>query len=198
MVTRFVKGLLLLAAFVAVVALVVVFVPEALSPLGNDEPVHSGSADSRPPEQQGTPVLDKPANATLSHVAYVHDGDTLFLQPEGTSSRDDQLKVRLIGIDAPELRPEVECFGIDARDHLRELLPEGSAVWIASDREPVDQYGRSLLYLWTMDGNSVNLDLVQNGFAAALSIPPSNSFADQFDLAESAARQAGDGLWGYC
>lgn len=141
---------------------------------------------------------ERPADATLSHVAFVYDGDTLYLQPDGTSSRMDEITVRLIGIDTPELRPVVECFGIEARDHLRELLPKGSAVWISGDRGPLDRYDRSLLYLWTEDGDFVNLDLVENGYATAVRIPPNEAHWPQLQAAESAARDAGRGLWGSC
>lgn len=145
-----------------------------------------------------TSDIERPANATLSHVAFVHDGDTLYLQPDGTTSRKDELTVRLIGIDTPELRPEVECFAIEARDRLRTLLPEGSAVWITGDRGPLDRYDRSLLYLWTEDGDFVNLDLVENGYARAVRIPPNDAYWPQLQAAESAARDAGRGLWGSC
>lgn len=142
--------------------------------------------------------ITRPPEATLSHIAYVHDGDTLYLQPGGTSARDDQIKVRLIGVDTPELRPEPECFGLEARDYLRSVLPEGTEVWIMADREPVDQFGRSLLYLWTADDRSVNLDLVMKGYATALNIAPSDTYRQQFDRAESAARDANVGVWAFC
>lgn len=140
----------------------------------------------------------RPAEATLSQVAYVHDGDTLYLQPEGTTSRAEEITVRLIGIDTPELRPDIECYALEARDRLRELLPQGVEVWIAEDRERLDQYGRSLLYLWTIDGSSVNLDLVKEGYATALNIAPSNTFWRQFATAETEAMDARLGLWGEC
>lgn len=142
--------------------------------------------------------IERPAGATLSHIAYVHDGDTLYLQPDGTSSRADEITVRLIGIDTPELRPEVECYGLEARDRLRELLPQGAEVWIMADREKLDQYGRSLLYLWTKEGTSVNLDLVKEGYATALNIAPSNTYWRQFAVAEAEAMDARLGLWGEC
>lgn len=145
-----------------------------------------------------TVTIARPANATLSHVAYVHDGDTLYLQPDGTTSRADEITVRLIGLDTPELRPTVGCFALEARDYLRSELPEGTAVWIAADRQPLDQYGRSLLYLWTTDDRSVNLDLVSKGYATALNIAPSNTYWKQFEAAESAAHDANLGLWGSC
>lgn len=161
-----------------------------------DSGQNHGSVASQQP--QATPAIPKPADATSSHIAYVYDGDTLYLQPDGTSSREDQIKVRLIGIDTPELRPEIECYGIEARDYLRGMLPEGTEVWIKADREALDQYGRALLYLWTTDDRSVNLDLVERGYATALNIAPSNTYWKIFDAAESAARSADAGLWGAC
>lgn len=142
--------------------------------------------------------IARPAGATLSHVAYVHDGDTLYLQPDGTSSRADEITVRLIGIDTPELRPEVQCYAIKARDYVRQELPKGTAVWVMADRERLDKYGRSLLYLWTTDGTSVNLDLVAKGYASALRIAPSDTYWRQFAAAESEAKDAGAGIWGNC
>ena len=184
----------LLIVTLAIVVAVILWQLPTLS--GNSK----NPAAENPPEGRASTsaVIDRSADATLSHVAYVHDGDTLYLQPDGTTARVDEITVRLIGIDTPELRPSVECFGIEARDYLRSLLPEGAAVWIKSDVETLDQYGRSLLYLWTEDGRSVNLDLVENGYATALRIAPSDTYWQQFDIAEEAARRANAGLWGSC
>lgn len=198
---KFVQGMLVLAALIIVVVVTVTYFPDVLNPPQNgadtsdSATIDGGTNTVEPPSAE---ALARPANATLSHVAYVHDGDTLYLQPDGTHSREDQIKVRLIGIDTPELRPEAECFALEARDYLRRMLPEGAEVWIMSDRESVDQYGRSLLYLWTMDDRSVNLSMVADGYATALNIPPSNTYWRQFDVAEASARQANLGLWGFC
>lgn len=168
--------------------------PPASVPQPDPDNTESPASKPQPPAA----TLTRPMGATRSEVAYVHDGDTLYLQPEGTHSRDDQIKVRLIGIDTPEIGDYRECFGYEARDYLRQLLPEGTDVWIMPDREEFDRHGRSLLYLWTMDDRSVNLDLVRNGYALALNIAPSNTYWQQFDAAEAAARNAGAGLWGSC
>lgn len=190
------RKLLALAIVILLIALAVYYVivklPGAVNGAaggGVDEPADGTATASE---------IVRPAEATLSRVAYVHDGDTLYLQPDGTSSRADEIPVRLIGIDTPELRPEVECYAFEARDRLRELLPQGAGVWIVADREKLDQYGRSLLYLWTIDGVSVNLDLVKEGYATALNIAPSNTFWRQFAAAEKEAMDARRGLWGEC
>ena len=106
--------------------------------------------------------------------------------------------MRLIGIDTPELRPSVECYALEARDRLRELLPQGAAVWVAQDQGALDQYGRSLLYLWTERGDFVNLQLVAEGYASAVDIAPNDAYWPELLDAERAARDAGLGLWGHC
>lgn len=218
-VKKFVKPLLALAALIVVLVVIFTYFPDAnltpkteqsgssntgstTQPNTNSSPKPSLSPSPSPslsPSQQPVSAsIPRPSGATLSHVAFVHDGDTLFLQPEGTHSRDDQIKVRLIGLDTPEIGEYGECFGTQARDYLRGVLPKGTAVWTMPDREEFDKYGRSLLYLWTMDDRSVNLDLVEKGYATALNIAPSNSYWKQFDAAEDAAYKAGLGLWKAC
>lgn len=170
----------------------------AISEVAGDNDLAPSTAGGEAAQSPAIAAIPRPSNATLSHIAYVHDGDTLYLQPDGTTSRDDQIKVRLIGLDTPEVGEFGECFGTEARDYLRTMLPAGSAVWIIADAEPFDEYGRALLYLWTTDDRSVNLDLVERGYATALSIAPSNKYWKQFAAAESAAYTANAGLWGSC
>ena len=179
-------AILLILVLVIAVAVVIANIPQQ-------------TTDSSP--TAGDPAaaaIARPAGATLSHIAYVHDGDTLYLQPKGTTSRADEITVRLIGIDTPELRPEPQCYAVKARDYLRQQLPQGSEVWVKPDRERLDQYGRTLLYLWKEDGTSVNLDLVEKGYASTLTIPPNDSHHREFEAAERAARAAGRGQWGSC
>lgn len=208
---KYVKPLLALAALIALVVVIATYFPDTFSTpdTGHSNgsssntdtdpaPTRNPNPDPVPSEQPAPASIPRPSGATLSHVAYVHDGDTLFLQPEGTQSRDEQIKVRLIGLDTPEVGDNEECFGYVARDYLRDLLPKGTPVWVMPDREEFDRHGRSLLYLWTMDDRSVNLDLVEKGYATALNIAPSNTYWKQFDAAEDAAYSAGSGLWGAC
>jgi micrococcal nuclease len=191
-----------LAAFAIAILLVALAVYYVVANLPGAVDGSTGSGEKPGGSNSDDPAtaseIQKPADATLSHVAYVHDGDTLYLQPDGTTSRADEITVRLIGIDTPELRPSAECYAIEARDRLRALLPQGAAVWIAEDEGALDQYGRSLLYLWTTSGVSVNLDLVENGYASALRIAPSDTYWRQFAAAETAAMAADRGMWGQC
>ena len=136
----------------------------------------------------------EPAGASMT-VTYVHDGDTLYLDP-GTGG--DELKVRLIGIDTPEIGEHAECFGAEARDRTRALLPEGTVVTVVTEAGPLDQYGRSLLHVYLADGTHVNRVLIDEGFAWAMFFDPNRAFEGEFRDAERAAEAAGVGLWGSC
>lgn len=139
-----------------------------------------------------------PSAAFPATVNYVHDGDTLYLD-DGNS----ELKVRLIGIDTPELdsaqRPDAgECYGEEARQLLRDFLPEGTHVWATEDREPQDRYGRSLLYVHLEDGTFVNLAMIELGAAEALKVGLNDRYWPELREAQSEASAAQLGMWGRC
>lgn len=136
----------------------------------------------------GTPAL--PADAGHAVVRHVHDGDTLFLE--------DGRKVRLLGIDTPEVGDNRECYGDDAREALRAMLPPGTAVRTVADVRATDQYGRSLLFLFTQDGSLVNLDLIREGYAEAVVYKPNVLWSDLMYAAEDEASSAGAGMWSAC
>lgn len=140
------------------------------------------------------PGPDIPPGTQAATVDYVHDGDTLFLDMES----GERLKVRLLGIDTPEVGDNLECFGNEARGALRDLLPEGRSVHaLAVDRE-TDRFGRSLFYLFTDGGTNVNLELVSTGAASVLLLGDRDDYWDDLKQAETEARAARLGLWGAC
>jgi len=150
-----------------------------------------------PPQQDPNYVptsIPQPDDAQPATVNYVHDGDTIFL----STLADPNLKVRLLAVDTPEVGDNAECYGDAARDHLRALLPEGATVYTAADVEPLDQYGRSLLFVWTADGTLVNYSLVADGYAEAVFIGQNRLYEPEFEAAEDAAMDAGAGFWGAC
>jgi micrococcal nuclease len=115
-------------------------------------------------------------------VASVVDGDTVELA--------DGRRVRYIGIDTPE---RDQPYAADATALNRSLV-EGQDVWLETDVQSTDQYGRLLAYVWAGD-TFVNLELVRQGFATAYTVPPNVRHADAFVQAEREAREAGRGLW---
>ena len=146
---------------------------------------------NRPPTPTGT----VPEGASEATVAYVHDGDTLFLE-----TRAGEVKVRLTGIDAPELSDvqgaeSAECWAAEATAELRKLLPEGTRVFTEADREALDQYGRELLYLFKEDGTFVNRALVLAGAAEAIKVGQNDRYWPELQEAQRDAETAGAGMW---
>ncbi len=126
-------------------------------------------------------------------VVSITDGDTVRLEVDG-----QELRVRLIGIDTPEVFPDVECFGPEAATALEALAPIGSTVGYTYDRDARDQYDRELMYLYTDDGTLINYELVARGFGTAVLFEPNDRFWDDLRIAERAAQRDGLGLWGEC
>ena len=172
----------MLALVVAIGIAVVAWVGPALS---GDGSAGGGQSPGDGPAASGTSMT----------VTYVHDGDTLYLDP-GTGG--DELKVRLIGIDTPEIGENAECYGDVARDRLRAVLPEGTVVTVVAEDGPLDQYGRSLLHVYLPDGTHVNRLLIDEGLAWAMFYDPNRDFEDEFRSAERAAEDAGAGMWSAC
>ncbi len=123
--------------------------------------------------------LDRPC--TVSRVV---DGDTFYCA--------DGLKVRLIGIDAPE-----RAQGRASREStaaLRRMLPVGAKVRLEGDVGPRDRHGRALAYAWAGD-SLVNEALLRHGWAFLLTVPPNVKYVTRFERAQKAARAARTGLW---
>lgn len=126
-------------------------------------------------------------------IVSITDGDTVRMLVEGR-----ELRVRLIGLDTPELRDPLECFGPEATAALEALAPPGTEVGYAYDRDPQDRYERELMYLFAADGTLINLELVEQGYAEALLVEPNDRYWPELQAAERTAREAGRGLWGVC
>jgi micrococcal nuclease len=128
-----------------------------------------------------------PSDRSSARVTKHTDGDTLWLSGVG--------KVRLIGVDTPEVHGGVECFGRRASEFVERTLPLGARVRYRLGVEERDRYGRALAYVWLEDGRFLNLLLVRGGFAQPLTVPPNVEYAGRFTAAAAAARKAGRGLW---
>lgn len=129
-------------------------------------------------------------------VDFVIDGDTIDALIEGREER-----IRLIGIDTPETRPDqpIECYGPEATNFLEELLPVGTPIRIERDVVGRDDFGRVLGYVYRVsDGIFVNYEIVRQGFAQPLTIPPNVTHEDLFVDASRAAEADDTGLWSAC
>ena len=130
-------------------------------------------------------------------IDYVIDGDTVDVIIDGREER-----IRLIGIDTPETKKRnspIECFGPEASAFTELLLPVGTPVYIERDIVNRDDYGRILGYVYRAnDGIFVNYELMRQGFAQPMSIPPNDAFAELFADAARAAEADNAGIWAAC
>ena len=131
------------------------------------------------------------------HIERVVDGDTVLLEELG--------RARLIGINTPEtvspaqqVRGEPpQCFGPEASAEMKRLLPAGTEVEFDTDVEPLDRFGRNLVYLYK-DGGSINELLVRKGFARAKAYKPNIRNQETFNRLQAEAKMESLGLWGAC
>jgi len=128
-------------------------------------------------------------------ISYIHDGDTLFLK--------DKRKLRLIGIDTPELARNrknsflaEEAFASEARDFARQLIRQfGNNVRLMPGVEKTDHYGRQLFHIQLSDGSLLQTRLLQAGLAVAFTTPPHQRLSHCYQQNELTARQLKKKIW---
>jgi micrococcal nuclease len=137
------------------------------------------------------PELDRAVESLEpASVRYVIDGDTVDLS--------DGRRVRLLGIDAPEMGFDgstKETGAQEATDWLRDRI-EGRAVQLRIDSPKLDRYQRTLAWIFDDQGRLVNRDMLLAGHAKLL-----DTFGLPADLEPSLREAASEaqirqvGLW---
>ena len=121
-------------------------------------------------------VPSKPDELLKATVSYVIDGDTFVC----SSEEDVEMKVRLIGVDAPEsVHPDEDKnteAGKDASFYTKDFL-EGKTVELEFDVQEEDKYGRKLCYVW-IDNELFNKRILDDGYAALFTVPPNIKYVD--------------------
>ena len=121
-----------------------------------------------------------------AQVVSVHDGNTI------TVLIDNRLeKIRLIGIDVPQL--DQVPWGVQARDALRGLV-DGKTVRLETDITIRDQYKQLLAYIYVGD-LFINAEMIRRGQAVLYTVPPNVAHVDEYQEAQTEAREAGRGVW---
>lgn len=132
-------------------------------------------------------LLSLHAETLHGRVVHVADGDTLTI----LNVRNEQTKIRLAGIDAPE---KAQAFGQRAKEHLTGLV-QGKEVRVETTKK--DKYGRQVGQV-LLNETDVNLSQLRAGLAwfyrlyeQELTVELRGSYAQ----AEQEARVARLGLW---
>ncbi|MDP2641603.1 MAG: thermonuclease family protein [Candidatus Yanofskybacteria bacterium] len=150
-----------------------------------------------------TSFQDFPVSSGAQEVEVVEviDGDTIRVRNLQTN---EILRVRYLGIDTPELSglAHETCFGSQAKEKNEELVL-GQNLILELDTDPLDRFGRTLAYVYTLDGlgekdTFVNLKLAEEGYARFF-LDTQNTLRQQELVQATLAAQEGSlGLWGSC
>lgn len=126
---------------------------------------------------------------TIYLVKRTVDGDTLLLE--------DRTRVRLIGVNTPEIAHDdvpPQPFGEEAARWLAETVT-GKEVRLEFDLERYDRYGRTLAFVY-LDDVLLNEEIIRQGFSRAqLQYNYSARMKKRFQAAEEEARAANRGIW---
>lgn len=124
-------------------------------------------------------LLDTGRSEQLKGEPRVSDGDSFWLSDR---------RIRLIGLDAPELAQSCRLDGREqpcgtmARDALREIVAGGD---LTCEPEGEDRYGRLLARCYLGD-DDIGAEMVRSGWAVS---------TGDYGRSEAAARAAGVGIW---
>ena len=163
------------------------------------------------PAFDGVPVVPSGQCAPnrVEWVACVLDGDTFDLT---TCSTDTSERVRLLGIDAPEIAHDgnpAQCWADEASTELRRLVAK-RRVLLTFDHDCIGVYGRTLAYVWLEDEPTdagpgpdallINEWMLSEGYARLFDEDFGHPLRmeDRLRAAQSDAQARGLGLWSAC
>jgi endonuclease YncB( thermonuclease family) len=129
-----------------------------------------------------------PSNAYK--IKKIVDGDTLWLE--------NGQKIRLLGINTPEIsrRDKIaEAGGVAAKKWLIKKL-SNRRVKLVYDVEKKDAYNRTLAYIFSDQGENINVKLVEKGLATLNIYPPNLKYLTVLIQAQRQARRKKLGIWG--
>lgn len=98
-------------------------------------------------------------------VISVYDGDTITIKIDLGFKITQEMKMRLYGLNAPEIRGIERPFGITSRDKLRQLILN-KKVQIRTFKDKQGKFGRYICEVY-LDSVNINNFMITRGFAKA-------------------------------
>ena len=131
-----------------------------------------------------------PGPGPLVSVARVADGDTF--------TTGDGRKVRLIGVNSPEIgrgsRPD-QPGAREARRFVAAFVAAHPRLRLVAGADRRDNHGRHLAHVYTPDGQNLEAALLAAGLGWHVAVPPNLALADCLAAVEARARRQRLGLW---
>lgn len=120
-----------------------------------------------------------------------HDGDTVTVLYRPTG--ETRLKVRLLGIDAPE---RGEAFYDRSRAMLARLMSFGNITlqWEAANKDHIDGFNRPLVWMW-QGTTLIQNALVNAGMAAVWEPKGPTAYSEMLTRSQQLAEANHRGIW---
>ncbi len=164
-------------------------------------------------EYEGNPelIISSPSDLKLAGsyhfeevtVVDIVDGDTI----RAKDSEGNTVKIRFIGCNCPETEKEGqvgEFYADEATLYTQETLL-GKTVYLEKDHSETDRYDRLLRFIWLQVPDVINEEtirkynfsasLIENGYAACITVGDDTKYATLFKDLENAAASEGIGMW---
>jgi endonuclease YncB( thermonuclease family) len=126
-------------------------------------------------------------------VTTVVDGDTIDVRKPGGGSE----RIRILGIDTPEVYGGVECGGRAASSLMKRLARGKVSVKTDPKRPKRDRYGRLLAYV-SRNGTDLGRRMISRGRAKVYVVGSRFSRFASYSKAQRIARSDSRGTWGTC
>ncbi len=137
-------------------------------------------------------IRNSSASSDTYHLCTdVIDGDTIVVL-----IKRKKVKVRLIGVDAPETDgpyTKEEYFGKEASAFTKKMT-KGNKVRLEHEQQKQDRYGRTLAYVYFEDGTFLNEEIIKKGYGTVFRKFPFK-YMDDFKKHEKKAKKKKRGLW---
>ena len=147
----------------------------------HDAPESASPASSATATSDATPSSQQfPSEAKVVRVI---DGVTIEVEHEG-----ERFLVRYLGVSIPASADLAEA------SEFNQFIAQGKTVVLSSEDAGVDFDGAHLRYVF-IDGEMVNLKLLNGGWGEVAQFPASFEKFEEFFKAESLARTDGRGIW---
>jgi len=127
-------------------------------------------------------------------VLKVTDGDTIHVLRDGVDVR-----VRIIGVNTPEVYRGVQCFGPEASEFAKSEMANTS-IYLEYDstQSQLDKYGRVLAHVWTATKQLYAAEAIRNGFGFEATYAGIYHHRDLYLANQKVAVQEAVGLWRNC
>lgn len=142
----------------------------------------------------GNPKPDRPKTLMFAaRVTHIVDGDTIDVKSYGNHKK---YRIRLLGIDTPEVYGGTECGGPEASRLMKKIAKGRVAVKTDPKQPKRDRYNRLLGYV--SHGGDLGHNMLAHGRAKVLAVGDRFIKYSSYKSSERKAKRKNRGTWGEC